>query len=437
MPDFRRILCNVLSLLGQWIIGTTFLFSGFVKAADPLGMEHKLEAYCRAIGVDISLLGVNLVAGSAALDILVVLIALGEFLIGLYYVLGMHQRVVCHVGTYCMAFMTAVTVWVYWKNPVPDCGCFGDALTLTNGQTLLKNIVLLAIAVALAFGRKYMVRCISQSSEWVATTASFLYILGLSVYTLRHLPLIDFTGYGVGTDLRSALYGEYRTRYVYRRDGEERQFWDGDAMPDSTWTFVTATSEELVPPTIGDFSMTDASGYEVGEDILADSGYTFLLTLPDLYLADAGCSDQINDVCDFATDNGVAMCCATAMPESDRRQWSDRTGAAYPFVSASGETLKAMVRSNPGLMLIHDGRIVAKWGHHDMPDAEQLSMQALEAETRNAASWSLDRMYVLLTGIYIGLILLVILIDRLWAGNRYYQRLKRVRLYKGRASLQS
>ena len=112
MPDLRRIFYHILALLGQWTIGATFLFSGFVKAADPLGMEHKLEAYIRAMGLDASVFGVNLMAGSAALDILVVLIALVEFLVGLYYVLGIHQQMLRHVGPVVMTFMTALTAWV-------------------------------------------------------------------------------------------------------------------------------------------------------------------------------------------------------------------------------------------------------------------------------------------------------------------------------------
>ena len=432
MPDLRRIFYHILALLGQWTIGATFLFSGFVKAADPLGMEHKLEAYIRAMGLDASVFGVNLMAGSAALDILVVLIALVEFLVGLYYVLGIHQQMLRHVGPVVMTFMTALTAWVYWENPVPDCGCFGDALALTNGQTFLKNIVLLSMALALAFGRKFMVRLLSRSNEWVATTASFIYILGLSVYSLWNLPLVDFTGYAVGTDLRSALYGDYRTQYVYRRGAEERAFGDDEPLPDSTWTFVTAKSIEVAAPTISDFSLTDAEGFEKGEEILSQEGYTFLLLIPEFSMADAGCSDQLNDVCDFASDKGLTLLCATAMDDAERRQWSDRTGAAYPFVTASSETLKAMVRSNPGLMLLHDVRIVKKWGHHGMPNFEELSMQALDAAAHDAQTWSLDRMYVLLTSIYIGIIFLVILADRLWAGNRYYQRLRRVRLYRRR-----
>ena len=151
-------------------------------------MEHKLEAYFRAMDIDLGAFGIPLVAGSATLDIITVLIALVEFLFGMYYVLGMHQRLTAVFGTLFMAFMTSVTLWIYLYDPVPDCGCFGDAIVLTNAQTLAKNIVLLAVAILLLVYRRHMVRCISRRNEWFATSTSFLYILALSIYSIRMRP---------------------------------------------------------------------------------------------------------------------------------------------------------------------------------------------------------------------------------------------------------
>lgn len=425
----RRLGIATLLLAGQWMLGAVFLFSGFVKAADPLGMEHKLEAYIRAMGIDFGAFGIPLVAGSATLDIITVLIALVESLIGMYYLLGMHQKLTAVFGTLFMAFMTSVTLWIYLYDPVPDCGCFGDAVVLTHAQTLAKNIVLLAVATLLLVCRRHMVRCLSRRNEWFATSSSFLYILALSIYSMRMLPIIDFTGYKEGTDLRTALYGEYRTSFIYEKGGEQRIFHDGEALPDSTWKFLSAESEEVVPPHIADFSITDAGGNDIGAEIIDDTAYTFLVTLPEITTADAGCSDLLNDVCDFAEDHGMAMWCATAVDEEGKQQWSDRTGAAYPFATAAAETLKAMVRSNPGLMLIHNGRIIAKWGHHSIPGNEMLTMAGIQTLERNSQNISSRKRYFLVTALYIGILLFVILADRIWAGNRYYRRIRRAKLW--------
>ena len=124
------------------------------------------------------------------------------------------------------------------------------------------------------------------------------------------------------------------------------------------------------------------------------------------------------------------MWCATAVDEEGQQQWADRTGAAYPFATAAAETLKAMVRSNPGLMLIHEGRIIAKWGHHNIPDHEMLTVAGIQTLERYSQNFSTRKRYLLVTALYVGILLFVILSDRIWAGNRYYRRIRRARLWQ-------
>lgn len=391
----KRALYVSLSLLAQWALAATLLFSGFVKAADPMGMEHKLEAYIRVLTYYMPWAGEWFHAGTIYLHIPVVALALFEFLLGVNMFLGVHQRFSTAATTLFITAMTLVTAWIYAYDPVPDCGCFGDAITLTNGQTLVKNLVLLACAIALLMHRKYMVRFIGRGSEWVPTNSSFIYIIALSAYSLWFLPLVDFTGYKEGTDINTALMGEYDTQYTYAPDGK---------------TVLSAESVQLAAPTIEEFSMTDAGGNDLAEEILCDSSYTFILTLPTLVTADKGCSDQLNDVYDFCVDNHLRMVCATTLTPDERDEWSDRTGAAYPFAEASAEMLEAMVRSNPGLLLIHNGKIIKKWGHHQMPQQEELTLEALQAKTRHTAEVSsAASTYAVLSLIYIGLVCLVII----------------------------
>lgn len=399
----KRALYIVLSLTAQWLLAATFIFSGFVKAADPMGMEHKLEAYLQVLGGDFPWLQSHFLAGTIYLDFPVVVLAAFEFLLGVYFLFGIHQRLSPLLGTLFMTAMTLVTLYIYVYDPVADCGCFGDALTLTNGETLAKNIVLLACALGLLVKRKFMVRFILPGSEGVPTNSSILYIVGLSVYSLWFLPLIDFTGYNVGTNIEEALMGEFETHYTYAADGK---------------TVISAESEVVKAPTIDEFSMTLGDTLDIAEEILADSSYTYLLTLPRLATADNGCSDQINDVYDFVVDNHLKMYCATSLSPEEQDEWNDRTGAAYPFAQATAEMLEAMVRSNPGLLLIHNGVIVGKWGHHKMPVDSELNMQTLSELSEQAQHTSTDRTYILLSLLYAGLMVLVVFIDNLRRGWR-------------------
>ena len=182
-----RIVLRVATTLAQWLLAATFLFSGFVKALDPMGMEHKLEAYCNHMGW-------NIPAGSLYLDAAAVTLALVEFTLGVYLLLGMRKRLTA-IGTFLfMLVMTAMTVYIYLYSPVPDCGCFGDAITLTNGETLAKNIVLLACALLLLIAGQHSLRIISRHTQWLLSLFALVYMNGVALYTLHYIPLVDFTG---------------------------------------------------------------------------------------------------------------------------------------------------------------------------------------------------------------------------------------------------
>ena len=394
----KRALLITIALVCQWLLAATFLFSGFVKAADPMGMEHKVEAYLQAFSFHVPWLTELFRAGTIYLDVPVVALAAIEFLLGIYFLLGVHQRMTTLFGTAFMGVMTLVTIYVYAYDPVPDCGCFGEALVLTNGQTLAKNIFLLACCVFLLWKRRHMVRFVSRAGEWIPSTSSFIYVVALAIYSLWYLPLIDFTGYKVGTNVPEALIGKYETKYTYAEDGK---------------TVTGAESVEVQAPTIHDFSMIDANGVDVADEVLFDSGYTFILTIPAFATVDKGCSDQLNDIYDFVTDNDLRMYCASTMTADERSKWIDRTGAAYPFVESSAETLEAMVRSNPGLLLLHDGQIVGKWSHHALPEAEELTMEQLKTTTELAQNVSADKNYIILSLIYLALLILVVPLSNL------------------------
>lgn len=409
--SFINLTLRLLTWVAQWLLAATFLFSGFAKALDPMGMEHKLEAYCAAWGLPI-------MAGSLYLDVAAILLALVEFSLGIYLLLGIRQRL-ASIGTLLfMVFMTLVTVYIYLYNPVTDCGCFGDALILTNGQTLAKNIVLLACALLLVWQRKRSLRIISEHNQWILSLYSMLYMLGVSVYSLHYQPLMDFTGFELGTDINEAMRGEFSTTFTYEKNGEKRTF-GLENLPDSTWKYVDAQTEVLKEPSIKEFSITSRNGDDLSEEILADTSYVFIATLPKISMADAGCSDALNDIYDFSNDHHHRFLCATTGTDAEITGWIDRTGASYPFVKASSELLKEIVRSNPGLVLLKKGRILAKWGRNDMPDEKELTQITASSDDeqrhrRNHSFGLLFLWFVVPCGV-------VFLLDRLWMGRRFYK----------------
>ena len=372
MSVLRPIGVNVCRLL----LAATFILSGFIKAIDPLGTQYKLHDYLTALSLD------TLVPSWATLVAAVILAAV-EFALGMYMLFAIERRRTTRMVLVLMACLTALTVWIAAADPVEDCGCFGDAITLTNTQTLVKNIVLTACAAVTAVWPRSMPRLISKSNQWIVRNYTIVFVIATSTVCLYGLPMFDFRPYHVGADLRKGMeipegaqQPTFVTTFVLRKDGVTREFTLDD-YPDSTWQFVdshtTQTSAGYVPP-IHDFSIqTIPGGDDITDSIVQSRGYTFLLIAPTLENADDSNFGEIDRIYEYAQDYGVPFYCLTASGGRGISRWRDITGAEYQFCHTDETTLKTIIRSNPGLMLIKDGVVIRKWSHNQLPTAEELN----------------------------------------------------------------
>lgn len=363
----KKIAVNICRAL----IALTFIFSGFVKAVDPIGTQYKIHDYLSAWGLD---------AWNADWLTLTASIALStaEFFIGMMLLFAIQRRVVSRLALMLMTAMTILTLWIYISDPVSDCGCFGDAITLTNGQTLAKNIVLTAAAIIMAIWPLEMARLIRKNTQWIVINYTVVFILAVSGYSLYYLPQFDFRPYHVGADIKKGMeipegaeQPEFVTTFILEKDGQRKEF-SLEEYPDSTWTFIDSrtvqTKKGYVPP-IHDFSITTVDeGEDITEEIVADKGYSLLLVSPHLEQADDIHFDEINRLYDYAKQHGYRFLCLTASTEEAIGRWKDRTGAEYQFANTDETTLKTIIRSNPGLVLLHNGSIKGKWSHNALPD---------------------------------------------------------------------
>ena len=366
--------------LCRFVLGCTFVFSGFVKAIDPIGFFYKIQDYLMAFGL-VSLLP----------DFVPLLFAVGlsaiEFCMGVFLVFGVRRGLASWVLLLLMCVMTPLTLYVAIANPVADCGCFGEALVLTNWQTFGKNVVLLAMAVLVFKKRQLMFRFITSKSAWMVSMYTLLFIFALSAYCLLHLPIFDFLPFRVGVNIEEAMgvpegkeLDEYETIYVMEKDGKRQEF-DMYHYPDSTWTKVEVRNvvvKKGYQPPIKDFALTDMqTGEDIGPQVLADQGYTFLLVAPRLERADDSNIDLINEMYDYSVEHGYRFCAVTASSPKEVERWCDRTGAEYPFYKLDETTLKGIIRSNPGMLLLKGGTILNKWSDNQLPD-EYVLTGALE-----------------------------------------------------------
>ena len=371
----QHIAKGVITTVWRFVLAVVFIFSGLVKAIDPLGTQYKIQDYLDAFGwTGVFPEFVPFVA-SALLGML-------EFCLGVYLFFGIRRIIAPRAVVAVMAVMTPLTFWLAWDHPVSDCGCFGDALVLTNWETFGKNVVLLAMSLVVLKWRRRLFPLATTRFDWLIALYGFLYILCMTVYCYRHLPVFDFRPYYVGAYIQQGMSipegeepTEFETRFVLQKDGVEKEF-TLENYPDSTWTFVdskTVVKKQGYEPPIHDFSMIRYDdGEDITEQVLADEGYTFLLVAHQLGQANQSRMDLINELYDYCLEYGYAFYCLTSSSDEDILKWQEDTGAEYPFCLMDNITLKTMVRFNPGLMLLKKGTVVGKWSIIDIPDEYQL-----------------------------------------------------------------
>ncbi|WP_315362669.1 BT_3928 family protein [Prevotella jejuni] len=423
MNKLKSILVN----LSRTLLALTFIFSGFVKAIDPLGSQYKIAEYLEAAQLS------AYIPDWAQLMLSVGLSAI-EFTLGVLLLLAIRRRLASKLSLIMMVVMTLVTLWLTVSNPIQDCGCFGDVIHLTNTQTFIKNLILLTAAIILACWPLYQVRFVSKTNQWIAFYFTIVFIVTASTLSLYHLPIFDFRPYYIGQNIKKGMeipkgakLTTYKTTFICEKNGVTKEFTENDyPYNDSTWVFKDTHQEILekgYEPPIHDFSITDEkTGEDLTDSILTKDGYTFLLIAPVLERADDSNFGEIDAIYEYAKENGYGFYGLTASTDKAVKHWRDITGAEYPFYTTDGTTLKTIIRSNPGLVLLYKGTIINKWSHNDLPKQAELnaplSLIEIGREPENE-TWT---KIVLILICYIFPLTLLIVADRIWSWTRWVRK---------------
>ena len=417
----QRLLKMIVNLC-RIIVAVTFIFSGFVKAIDPIGTQYKLQDYLGAIGM------AGILPNWTLLAVAVFLAAI-EFCIGIFLLFAIQRRLISKLTVAFMAFMTMVTVWIVVADPVKDCGCFGDALHLTNTETLIKNIVLLVCSLAIMYRPLAMFRFVSKSNQWIVTNYTIVFILVSSGLSLYYLPIFDFRPYHIGVNIprgmeipKGAKLPQFKTTFIMEKNGQRKEF-TLDNYPDDSWKFIDSktvqTSEGYIPP-IHDFSITDnKTGLDLTNSVLSHKGYTFLLIAPHLETADDSNFGDIDRLYEYAQSYDIPFYCLTASTTKAIKRWIDLTGAEYPFCITDEAVLKTIIRSNPGLLLLKDGTIINKWSHNNLPNEAKLSHPISQSSLGKMPKDSVPAKILEIVLWFILPLTLLTLADRLWAWSKW------------------
>ena len=417
----QRLLKMIVNLC-RIIVAVTFIFSGFVKAIDPIGTQYKLQDYLGAIGM------AGILPNWTLLTVAVFLAAI-EFCIGIFLLFAIQRRLISRLTVAFMVFMTMVTVWIVVADPVKDCGCFGDALHLTNTETLIKNIVLLVCSLAIMYRPLAMFRFVSKSNQWIVTNYTIVFILVSSGLSLYYLPIFDFRPYHIGVNIprgmeipKGAKLPQFKTTFIMEKNGQRKEF-ALDNYPDASWKFIDSktvqTSEGYIPP-IHDFSITDnKTGLDLTNSVLSHKGYTFLLIAPHLETADDSNFGDIDRLYEYAQSYDIPFYCLTASTTKAIKRWVDLTGAEYPFCITDEAVLKTIIRSNPGLLLLKDGTIINKWSHNNLPNEAKLSRPISQSSLGKMPKDSVPAKILEIVLWFILPLTLLTLADRLWAWSKW------------------
>lgn len=364
---------KIIIFLSRIIFAAVLIFSGFVKAVDPLGSAYKFQDFFAAFGVEWLF--------PAALPLAIFLSTL-EFAVGFAFLFCLNMRLFAPIGLILMAVFTPATVYIALTNPVPHCGCFGDAIVISNHATASKNLALLIASVIVFFNRDRLRSPWSHKTDGLLIFSAISLIVAISFYGLRYLPIIDFRPWKVGNNIAEMIEappsssGRIYLVFENRSTGETRQYpadnypWD-DPEWNELWKYKARKENNLqsaFDSPLGNFRIVDESGRDITGSILSDPGYLYLVVAYDLNTTNRRAFDtKITPLAEKIEKDGHSLVVLTAAISNDIKAFKNRHNAGYPFYQSDERELKTIVRANPGLVLMKNGIVIAKWAHLEIP----------------------------------------------------------------------
>ncbi len=359
---------KIIAQISRVLVGTLFIFSGWIKANDPLGFSYKLDEYFNVFGTP----WMSSVSLAMAIGICVFEIALGVALL-----LGAKMRFTSWSLLLLIVFFTFLTFWSWKFDVVKDCGCFGDFMHLKPFTSFMKDIVLLVLILFVFANRNNIRPLFGEKGSNVMALAGVIASCWYTIYCYNHLPVVDFRPYAIGKSIPDGMKLPTGAKtdsvlmvFIYKKNGKEIELTTEQIVDvDSTYEFVDRKDKvirEGDKPPIHDFTITSSDGTDITEDVLSME-QVFLFVAYDINHADAGVQGKVNDFVALSQREGIEFIGMTASSPADVEKFVTAHASKFPYYFTDATTLKTMIRSNPGLMLLKKGKVIAMWHYNDFP----------------------------------------------------------------------
>ena len=354
----------------SFLVGITFIFSGFVKADDPLGFTYKLQEYFAKDALNLPWLNGFALTLSFIIPII-------EMILGIMILIGARKKFTLWALLLMILFFSFLTFYTALYHKVLECGCFGDAIPMTPWASFIKNMILLALSMVLFMGSRHIMPAFSGRVENIIMTLYTAACLGFALYCYNYLPVINFRPYKVGTNIKQAMQGKPDVlKYFYtlknKKTGAIKEFAQFPANYQNDWDYVssrTVVIKKGIAPKIEDFSISTDSGRDITDSVLSIPGYTFWLISSSLSKANKNPEviKKINTLAARCLKHHIGFMCLTSSDDEAIKTYKELYHPPYSFYSTDDVQLRTMIRSNPGLVLIKGGVLMGRWHFHSIP----------------------------------------------------------------------
>ncbi len=356
--------------ISRIFVGIVFVFSGFVKGVDPLGTAYRIEDYFIAYGMEWAM--------PLALFFSISLCAL-EFMLGVALILNLRLKQLSWILLLLMSFFTLVTFYDALYSPVPDCGCFGDAIILTNWQTFYKNLVLMVFVFIIFRSRNHFKSLLESKGQNTFIITAIVVFSWFSIYQLEHLPMIDYREWKVGMDITPDEDIKEEIYLIYRNleTGGTQEYlspnypWN-DSVWMSKWEFVDQRIVEVGGDQLHNLRFENLNGDDFTERILSNPTYQFLVVSWNIDKFPAKAVLPIQNLVREVNENAYQIQALTSSGRDEINQFRNENQIRIPFYNCDDIVLKTMIRANPGIILIKDGLILGKWHYNDCPSIAEI-----------------------------------------------------------------